>query len=365
MEKILIKTESRHYEVVIGEGAINQIPSFLKEHFRQLTKILIVTDENVAAAHLSTLITAIDGFHPIVFKAPPGEAAKTFDVFYQVLSMGLENHLDRKSLILSFGGGAVGDLAGFAAASFMRGIPFIQIPTTILAHDSAVGGKVAINHPLGKNMIGAFHQPEAVFYDLSLLSTLPPVEVRSGFAEVIKHALIHDPDFYQWLLTNINDLQAITIDQLHYALSKGIKVKRDFVTKDEKETGIRAFLNFGHTLGHAIESEMGYGNFTHGEAVMIGMIFALQLSKELLNLTFNLKEFTEWVERLGYQTNIPTKASAENLLEKMKQDKKSIGEEVRFVLLEKTGAPVLKTISDELIAEHLQRFNQQKKGGVK
>lgn len=360
MEKIHIDTESKSYEVVIGEGAIEQIKPFLLEHFPQLTKILIVTDEKVAVKHLAELLEALNRLNPVVYTTPSGEKAKTFDVYYQVLTTALENHLDRKSIVLSFGGGAVGDLAGFAAASYMRGIAFIQIPTTILAHDSAVGGKVAINHPLGKNMIGAFHQPEAVFYDLNLLSTLPPEEIRSGFAEVIKHALIHDEDFYTWLLENINHLQTIKIEQLHYVLAKGVKVKRDFVSKDERETGIRAYLNFGHTLGHAIESEMGYGNFTHGEAVMIGMIFALELSVEQLGLSFDLNEFTKWVKQLGYQTNIPEQASPERLLEKMKQDKKSIGEAVRFVLLEKTGVPVLKQITDEILMNSLSRFKQKR-----
>jgi 3-dehydroquinate synthase len=361
MEKILIQTESKTYQVMIGEGVIAEISSFLTSHFQQLTKVLIITDENVAKIHLSKLVDKLDVLKPIVFIAPGGEKAKTFDVYYQALSTALENHLDRKSVILSLGGGAVGDLSGFVASSFMRGIPFIQIPTTILAHDSAVGGKVAINHPLGKNMIGAFYQPEAVFYDLALLKTLPPKELRSGFAEVIKHALIHDLDFYHWLVKNVNDLHSLTAEQLHYALTKGIKVKREFVSKDEKETGIRAYLNFGHTLAHAIESEMGYGNITHGEAVLIGMIFALDLSKELLGLTFNLEQFIRWVQKLGYQTQLPTEASHERLLDKMKQDKKSIGETVHFVLLEKVGAPILKEIPDVTLLNKLNDFS--KKGG--
>jgi 3-dehydroquinate synthase len=361
MEKILIQTESKTYQVMIGEGVLAEIYSFLTSHFQKLTKVLIITDENVAKIHLSKLVDKLDGLKPIVFIAPGGEKAKTFDVYYQALSTALENHLDRKSVILSLGGGAVGDLSGFVASSFMRGIPFIQIPTTILAHDSAVGGKVAINHPLGKNMIGAFYQPEAVFYDLTLLTTLPPQEKRSGFAEVIKHALIHDPDFYQWLVENVNDLQTLTSEQLHYALTKGIKVKREFVSKDEKETGIRAYLNFGHTLAHAIESEMGYGNFTHGEAVLIGMIFALNLSKQLLGLTFNLDQFIRWVQKLGYQTQLPDHLAIERLLDKMKQDKKSIGESVHFVLLEKVGAPLLKEIPDETLLNKLNNFRE--KGG--
>jgi 3-dehydroquinate synthase len=361
MEKILIQTESKTYHVTIGEGVLDEIYSFLTSHFQQLTKVLIITDENVAKIHLSKLVDKLDELKPIVFIAPGGEKAKTFDVYYQALSTALENHLDRKSVILSLGGGAVGDLSGFVASSFMRGIPFIQIPTTILAHDSAVGGKVAINHPLGKNMIGAFYQPEAVFYDLALLTTLPLQEVRSGFAEVIKHALIHDPDFYTWLVRNVDDLQSLTSEQLHYALTKGIKVKREFVSQDEKETGIRAYLNFGHTLAHAIESEMGYGNITHGEAVLIGMIFALDLSKEMLGLNFNLDEFIRWVEKLGYQTELPAQVSKESLLDKMKQDKKSIGESVHFVLLERVGGPLLKEISDVTLLNKLNNFSE--KGG--
>ncbi|WP_066385030.1 3-dehydroquinate synthase [Neobacillus mesonae] len=356
METIHIQTESKKYNVFVGDGVSSEIDSFLAAHFPKLTKVLIITDENVAKLHLDQLLGQLQHRKPIVFTAPGGEKAKTFDVYYQALSSALENRLDRKSLILAIGGGAVGDLAGFVAASFMRGIPFIQIPTTILAHDSAVGGKVAINHPLGKNMIGAFYQPEAVFYDLGLLQTLPEAEIRSGFAEVIKHALIHDPAFYDWLLSNIDDLNGLTMKQLSYSLIKGIQVKNHFVSQDEKETGIRAYLNFGHTLGHAIEAEMGYGNFTHGEAVMIGMIFALKLSEELTGLSFNIERFISWVQKLGYQTRIPMHISNDQLLQKMKQDKKSVDETVRFVLLEEIGRPNLREIDDSLIIDRLQKF---------
>lgn len=356
METIQIGTKSKQYNVFLGEGVCKDIPAFLTAHFPNLTRVLIMTDETVAKLHLDKLLPLTKKWNPVVYTAPSGEKAKTFDIYYQALSTALENHLDRKSLILSLGGGAVGDLSGFVAASFMRGIPFIQIPTTILAHDSAVGGKVAINHPLGKNMIGAFYQPEAVFYDLELLTTLPATEIRSGFAEVIKHALIHDLSFYQWLKENIDDLQSLSIKQLSYSLIKGIKIKNDFVSKDERETGIRAYLNFGHTLGHAIEAEMGYGNFTHGESVMIGMIFALKLSQEIQGLSFNFDEFKAWVEKLGYETRIPKGLSAAQLLAKMKQDKKSIGETARFVLLEQIGKPVLREIDDSLLLDQMKNF---------
>ncbi|WP_066060977.1 3-dehydroquinate synthase [Neobacillus soli] len=356
METIDIHTESKKYPVFVGEGVRKEINAFLTNHLSNLTRILIITDETVAKLHLEKLLSVLSSWDPIVFTAPSGEKAKTFEVYYDALSTALENRLDRKSVILSFGGGAIGDLSGFVAASFMRGISFIQVPTTILAHDSAVGGKVAINHPLGKNMIGAFHQPEAVFYDLEFLKTLPAHEIRSGFSEVIKHALIDDSNFYEWLQTNVHDLNSLKMELLSASLIKGIKIKGEIVGQDEKETGIRAYLNLGHTLGHAIESEMGYGNFTHGEAVMIGMIYALKLSKELLGLSLDLTEFIYWIRRLGYETKIPEHLSFENLLNKMKQDKKSVGDSIRFVLLEQLGQPKLQEISDKVLLEELKSF---------
>jgi 3-dehydroquinate synthase len=356
MEAIQIRTESKNYHVFVGEGVRKELGSFLSNHFPDLTRILIITDKTVAKLHLEKILSNLKPWIPVIFTAPSGEKAKTFEVFYDALTTALENRLDRKSVILSFGGGAVGDLSGFVAASFMRGIPFIQIPTTILAHDSAVGGKVAINHPLGKNMIGAFYQPEAVFYDLELLITLPIQEIRSGFAEVIKHALIFDPNFYAWLQTNVQDLNFLTLEQLSESLIKGIKIKNEFVSQDEREMGIRAYLNLGHTLGHAIESEVGYGNITHGEAVMIGMIYALKLSNELLGLSFNLNEFINWVKKLGYETKIPEHLSFESLISKMKQDKKSVGDAIRFVLLEQLGQPRLQEISETVLLEELKGF---------
>jgi 3-dehydroquinate synthase len=356
METIQIKTASKMYPVFVGEGVRMDLNNFLSTHLNGLTRILIITDETVAEFHLQKLLSVLKSWNPIVFTAPSGEKAKTFEVFYEALSTALENKLDRKSVILSFGGGAVGDLSGFVAASFMRGIPFIQIPTTILAHDSAVGGKVAINHPLGKNMIGAFYQPEAVFYDLEWLKTLPIQEIRSGFAEVIKHALINNPDFFTWLQENIQDLSSIRLEQLSDSLMTGIKIKNHFVSQDERETGVRAYLNFGHTLGHAIESEMGYGNFTHGEAVMIGMVFALKLSNRLLNLSFNVDHFIQWAGKLGYSTSLPSHLSYEKLINKMKQDKKSVGDSIRFVLLEGVGKPTLQKVSENVILEELNHF---------
>ncbi|CAG9608303.1 3-dehydroquinate synthase [Pseudoneobacillus rhizosphaerae] len=353
MEKISINTESKNYSVFIGHGVITELPLFLKS-INQLSQILIVTDRQVSDLHLSGLMEMLKDFNCSTFITPIGEAAKTFDVYYQALGFALENKLDRNSVLLAFGGGAIGDLGGFIAATYMRGIRFIQIPTTILAHDSAVGGKVAINHPVGKNMIGSFYQPDSVFYDLSYLNTLSIKEKRSGFAELIKHSLLEDYSFYNSLTKDIESLENLNSEKLQALLSKGIKVKAKVVSKDEKELGDRAFLNLGHTLGHAIEAEVGYGKITHGEAVVIGMIFALRLSMEMLNLTFDLNGFTNWLHKLGYDTAIPSNLKTESLVKRMKQDKKAHKEEIRMVLLSNIGQPVLKTIPEDVILQSLK-----------
>lgn len=359
MQQIKINTRTKTYPVYIGHGAIKMLGEILKQDSGVYTSVMVITDETVAQLHLPYFRKQA-GLERIVEKiVPAGEKAKTFDVYYDCLSSALENKLDRKSLIISFGGGAVGDLAGFVAATYMRGIRFIQIPTTILAHDSAVGGKVAINHPLGKNMIGAFHQPEAVVYDLDFINSLPEKEVRSGFAEVIKHSLISDKKFYKWLATEIDSLNNINDKQLLEFLTKGIQIKGSVVAEDERETGIRAYLNFGHTLGHAIEAESGYGKVTHGEAVAIGMVFALQLSKVLLGLSFSIEEFKSWLNSLGYRTSMPAGLSADRLISRMKQDKKAVSETVRFVLLKEVGSPILAEVEGDVLLENLKIFEEE------
>ncbi|PTY78686.1 3-dehydroquinate synthase [Heyndrickxia sporothermodurans] len=352
MEKVAIHTASKNYSVYIGSDIMHLLSSCLEEY----TKIMLITDETVSKLHLGTLIEQLPNL--IVYTTPSGEKAKTFKIYEDCLSFALKNGLDRKSVILAFGGGAVGDLAGFVAATYMRGIPFIQIPTTILAHDSAVGGKVAINHPLGKNMVGAFYQPEMVIYDTNFLHSLPERQVRSGFAEVIKHGLIADPAFLQELMENLSSLNHLDNIQLAKYLKKGIEIKSSFVSKDEKETGIRAYLNFGHTLGHAIEAKAGFGELTHGESVMCGMVYALILSKHLLGLTFDIQSFINWIEKLDYKWRIPSSMEFNTLYELMKRDKKSTSGKPAFVLLEEIGKPTMFEVEKSLLEDTFYKLSE-------
>lgn len=358
MEAITIHTSSKQYPVFIGLKAIHKLSEFIVNELQQVSKIVIITDEKVSTLHLETVKAVLEttGKKVLQHIVPEGEHAKTFEVFYDCQTFCLSQQLNRKSLIIALGGGAVGDLAGFVASTFMRGIPFIQVPTTLLAHDSAVGGKVAVNHPLGKNMIGAFYQPEAVIYDLEFLSTLPIEQLRSGFSEVIKHALIADLDFYNWLVSNIHDLANLTDEQFFTMIKRGIEIKASVVEQDEKEAGIRAFLNFGHTLGHSIEASMGYGNFTHGESVLIGMVYALELSRKKLQLSFDMQDFVDWVQSLGYLTSIPKHLDVNQLLQLMKSDKKSVTSKATFVLLEKVGSPVLTEMDDNELLDEMANF---------
>lgn len=359
MQQIKIDTSTKSYPVQIGLGAVSMLGDLCNGGEAKYTSVMVITDETVANLYLP-YFRENSGLERFIEKiVPSGEKAKTFDVYYDCLSAALENKLDRKSLIIAFGGGAVGDLAGFVAATYMRGIRFIQVPTTILAHDSAVGGKVAINHPLGKNMVGAFHQPEAVIYDLEFIRSLPEKEVRSGFAEVIKHSLISGEGFYNWLREEIKSLKSIEYTQMLEFLTKGIKIKGSVVAKDEHENGIRAYLNFGHTLGHAIEAEAGYGNITHGEAVAVGMLFAIELSREVLKLTFNPEELKTWLQSLGYRTSLPSGLSIDRLLLRMKQDKKAVGKTIRFVLLQQVGDPVVSEVDESVLLNSLKKFMEE------
>ncbi|MCA0172081.1 3-dehydroquinate synthase [Bacillus sp. RAR_GA_16] len=349
MNRLSIDTSSGSYSVYIGTGIRNKWRELVD--YASYSSFFIITDEAVAARYLPS----IQGHENIpTFVAPSGEGSKSFPMYHQVMTALLEAELDRKACIIALGGGVVGDLAGFAAATYMRGIDFIQIPTTLLAHDSSVGGKTGINHEVGKNLIGAFHQPSAVIFDTECLRTLPGREWRSGFSEVIKHALIHDESFLNWLMQRGKPVQDYTDEELQFIIKKGISVKGAIVKEDEREKGIRAYLNFGHTLGHAIESELGYGKMTHGEAVAIGMIYALKLSEEYFQTTFRMDEITKWFQEIGLPTKVPKELRANKLIDRMKKDKKAENKTLQFVLLKKIGQPVKVTVEDDSALELLR-----------
>ncbi|SER13246.1 3-dehydroquinate synthase [Gracilibacillus ureilyticus] len=352
MHKQTIQTSTIQYDVVVGKGLLSNIDQYLPKKYNN---ILIVVDEVVKGIYGDTVIDTLKSAENVaVTSVPAGESSKSIEQYYRLLSEAIEHHLDRKSLIIAFGGGMVGDLAGFVASTYMRGIDFIQVPTTILAHDSSVGGKVAINHPKGKNLIGSFYPPVAVIYDVDTLQSLPAKEIRSGYAEVVKHGLISDQAFFEEVLnvdlTTPLDTE-VTVDQLQ----KGIGVKAKIVEQDERESNIRKFLNFGHTLGHAIESELGYGKITHGEAVAIGMLFALKLSEEKFNTRMPYKALYDWLSKNQYPLSISW-PGINQLIDKMKLDKKSENSIVQMVLLEEIGKPSVVNLSDHELRAHLEKF---------
>jgi 3-dehydroquinate synthase len=359
MKELLIQTNSKEYPLYIGVDIIPNCLEIFHRWERNPSTILVITDDKVGPFYIDDLTRSLQKYAPVHIKIiKNGEESKSFQSFFDCHSYALEKGLDRHSVIIAFGGGVVGDLAGFVAATFMRGIRFVQIPTTLLAHDSAVGGKVAINHPLSKNAIGSFYQPDAVLYDLKYLKSLPNSEWRAGFAELIKHSLILDKEFYPWLRQNVPNLNEINNEVLMQALLRGISVKASIVKEDETESGIRAHLNFGHTLAHALEAELGYGNISHGDAVAIGMIFAMEVSERVLSVTLPINEIKQWFKHIGYP-NFPNFLSSNAVIERMKKDKKSVKGNIRMVLLKDIADIVITEVEDNLLLEILQQFQDR------
>lgn len=343
--RIPVNTKSHSYEVLIGSGNLREACESLKDRIEKADQLVVFTDEHVWAAQ-QDYFTKHFPYPFEVFVMPGGEACKSFKNFEDAHTFLIEQQCSRKSLLFAFGGGAVGDLTGFVAATFMRGIPYVQIPTTILAHDSAVGGKTAINHPLGKNLVGAFYQPQAVIYDINFLDTLPTKEIRSGMAEVIKHALISDE---QWLkeLMQTPSITNIEKSALAKHLKSGIQVKANIVAQDEREHSVRKFLNFGHTYGHAIEAAAGYGGLAHGEAVMIGMVYALLLSERYGEISRKFTvDFAKFACQNGYPMKELEKYTFDELYEFLMKDKKIEYGKLKFVLLEKIGKPFVIEIEE-------------------
>jgi 3-dehydroquinate synthase len=338
MRTLIVGLGERTYPIHIGNGLLERADLFL-EHLPQ-RKVSVVTNTTVAALYLEKFGRALRGagveFLPVV--VPDGEQHKTWVTLNTIFDVLLSNRCERKSTIIALGGGVVGDLAGFAAASYQRGVPLIQVPTTLLAQvDSSVGGKTAINHPLGKNMIGAFYQPGMVLADTGLLDTLPVRELSAGLAEVIKYGLIMDLPFLEWLEANMDLLIARDATALAYAVTRSCENKAVVVAADERESGERALLNLGHTFGHAIESGLGFGTWLHGEAVAAGSILAARLSERmgLLNAE-DVKRICRLFRRAGLPVEAPS-LGPDRYLELMAHDKKVENGRLRLVLLQSLG----------------------------
>ena len=338
MQTLQVALGERSYPIHVGQGLLARAHALLPLARGQ--RAVVVSNPVVAAHHLARLRDglAAGGIASEVVLVPDGESHKSFATLQDLLTRLLELRADRATTLVALGGGVVGDLAGFAAAVYQRGIPFVQVPTTLLAQvDSSVGGKTGINHALGKNMIGAFHQPAAVLVDTDCLLTLPPRELSAGLAEVVKHGAIRDAAFFDWLEKSAASLVARDADALAHAVLESCRIKAAVVAADERETGERALLNFGHTFGHAIETATGYGTWLHGEAVGAGMVLAARLSERVLGLPqADTERLRVLLQALGVPLDPPHLPLA-RWLELMQRDKKTLAGRLRFILLATLG----------------------------
>ncbi|ALP42751.1 3-dehydroquinate synthase [Aeromonas schubertii] len=346
----------RSYPIEIGAGLLRQ-----PERYRQVIKgqrVMVVTNETVAPLYLETLLAQLGDYRVDTLVLPDGEAHKSLSTFETVMSALLEGNHGRDTTLIALGGGVIGDLVGFAAACYQRGVPFIQIPTTLLSQvDSSVGGKTAVNHPLGKNMIGAFYQPKSVIIDIDCLATLPEREFAAGMAEVIKYGIIWDSDFFAWLEQNMARLQQLDEEALTQAILRCCAIKAEVVAEDETESGVRALLNLGHTFGHAIEAEMGYGNWLHGEAVAAGTMLAADTAV-LCGMMSDAER--ERIRRLLLAARLPVHAPAEMdfsaFIAHMRRDKKVLNGTLRLVLPSGIGkAEVVAHVTEAQLAQVIEQ----------
>ncbi len=344
----------RSYDIAIGTGLIGRAATFAG--LPRASQALIVSNATVAPLYAERVRAALAAHYPQVhlLALPDGEAFKTWETLQLIFDALLTHGCDRKTVLFALGGGVVGDMTGFAAASFMRGVPFVQIPTTLLAQvDSSVGGKTGINHPLGKNMVGAFYQPHRVVCDLETLQTLPPRELSAGLAEIIKYGPIADTDFLAWIEAQLSNLLAREPQALAHAVRRSCEIKAWVVAQDEREAGLRAILNFGHTFGHAIEAGMGYGAWLHGEAVGCGMVMAARLSAALGMVE---AAFADRLVRLIAAAGLPVRGplldagdNAGRYLELMRLDKKAQAGAITFVLIDGPGHAVMREAPEALV----------------
>ncbi|PHS61532.1 MAG: 3-dehydroquinate synthase [Thalassobium sp.] len=337
MNTLTVDLGDRSYPIFIGAGLLGN--SALFTPYIKGRQVLIVTNETVAPLYLQQVKEALAGYQVDEVILPDGEAYKDLTTLNLIYDALLQKQHNRTTTLLALGGGVVGDMCGYAAASYQRGVNFIQVPTTLLSQvDSSVGGKTGVNHPLGKNMIGAFHQPQCVIADTGTLNTLPERELSAGLAEVIKYGLICDPAFYQWIKENIAALMAREPKALAYAIERSCQDKAEVVAQDETESGIRAILNLGHTFGHAIEAHQGYGQWLHGEAVGTGMLMAADLGWRMGRVSSEeLRELRSLLQASGLPVVGPLNMSADDYLSRMQVDKKVLDGRIRLVLLQRIG----------------------------
>lgn len=358
--KLTVALGERSYPIHIGAGLVDD-PALYRAALRG-RQVLVVSNETVAPLYLQRVITALQGFDVDSLSLADGESYKTMATLGTIFDRLLDHGFSRDCALIALGGGVVGDIAGFAAAVYQRGVDFIQVPTTLLAQvDSSVGGKTGVNHPLGKNMIGAFHQPRAVIADTDTLATLPERELRAGLGEVIKYGLLGDAEFFDWLDANMDALLAREEEALAFAIHRSCTNKARIVAADERESGQRALLNLGHTFGHAIETGLGYGQWLHGEAVAAGLCMAAELSHRMGWLdAHSAARARDLIERTGLPVGPPAGLDAAELERLMGRDKKVASGRLRLVLLQEIGHAIVTSDFDpaELRAT-LQDFVQR------
>ncbi|NQZ49274.1 MAG: 3-dehydroquinate synthase [Moritella sp.] len=359
MERLTVELGERSYPIYIGEGVLTQVEQF--KSAITTNKVVVISNDTVAPLYLQRVTALLQDYEFDSIILSDGEQFKTLDTLNEIFTALLRENCGRDTTLIALGGGVIGDMVGFAAACYQRGIPFIQIPTTVLSQvDSSVGGKTAVNHPLGKNMIGAFYQPNAVFIDTVCLATLPRRELAAGMAEVIKYGIIYDANFFTWLEDNITALMALDIAALEYAIYRCCEIKAEIVAIDEKEQGLRALLNLGHTYGHAIEAEMGYGVWLHGEAVAAGMIMAAQTSAAMGLLTAaQVTRIAALIKAAELPLMAPAEMDFDAFMRHMKRDKKVLNGQLRFILPTSIGsAELFSTVTENTLRDVVNFHNQ-------
>jgi 3-dehydroquinate synthase len=360
MKKLVVELGDRSYPIYIGSGLLNQ--SELYAQHIKARQVVVVTNTTIAPLYLDKILNNLLGFDVETVILPDGEQFKTVETVTHIFDKLLVSKFSRNSTLIALGGGVIGDMGGFAAACYQRGIAFVQIPTTLLAQvDSSVGGKTGVNHPLGKNMIGAFYQPQCVIADADVLDTLDDRQLSAGLAEVIKYGLIRDVEFFEWLENNINALLSRDKQALAYAIERSCLNKAEIVSEDETETGVRATLNLGHTFGHAIETGAGYGTYLHGEAVAIGTCQAADLSRRKGWLTdVDVERIIALFKKCNLPTYPPEQLDSDRFLELMAVDKKNVNGQIRLILLTKIGAATLPIdVNKTLLIQTLKTYGRK------